>query len=134
MCIRDRLYPAYCKLRRQSPRRKDQARWRDGLHHRLLAADLLDQLELLVERVAAGLDHVEPAIPQRGLDGGRADVRVLSGPDVAGAMLAELEASGIAGRAYVKALEPLLWMEVYAAVADPGALVELLELESPHGP
>jgi len=50
------------------------------------------------------------------------------------AMLAELEASGIAGRAFVKALEPLLWMEVYAAVADPGALVDLLEeLAGRHG-
>ena len=50
------------------------------------------------------------------------------------AMLAELEASGIAGRAYVKALEPLLWMEVYAAVADPDALVDLLdELAGRHG-
>ena len=30
------LYRAYCKLRRQSPRRKDQARCRDGLRHGLL--------------------------------------------------------------------------------------------------
>ena len=50
------------------------------------------------------------------------------------AMLAELEVSGIAGRAYVKVLEPLLWMEVYAAVADPDALGDLLdELAGRHG-
>lgn len=43
------------------------------------------------------------------------------------ALLAELEASArVVGRAYCKAEEPLLWMEVYTGVADPDALVELL--------
>jgi hypothetical protein len=32
------LYRAYCKFRRQSPRRKDQARCREGFHHGLLGA------------------------------------------------------------------------------------------------
>jgi len=51
------------------------------------------------------------------------------------AMLAELEASArIVGRAYCKAEEPLLWMEVYTAVADPDALVDLLgRLAEQHG-
>lgn len=51
------------------------------------------------------------------------------------AMLAELETSArIVGRAYCKAHEPLLWMEVYTAVADPDALVDLLaRLAERHG-
>ena len=51
------------------------------------------------------------------------------------AMLAELEASaGIVGHAYSKSLEPLLWMEVYTAVADRDALVEVLTgLATRHG-
>jgi Domain of unknown function (DUF4936) len=51
------------------------------------------------------------------------------------AMLAELEASAhIVGQAYCKAQEPLLWMEVYTAVADPDALVALLDrLAERHG-
>ena len=50
-------------------------------------------------------------------------------------MLAELEASTqIVGRAYSKTHEPLLWMEVYTAVADPDALVDLLTgLAERHG-
>jgi hypothetical protein len=50
-------------------------------------------------------------------------------------MLAELEASArIVGNAYCKTGEPLLWMEVYTAVADPDALVDLLtRLAERHG-
>jgi len=51
------------------------------------------------------------------------------------AMLAELKTSaGIVGHAHCKASEPLLWMEVYTAVADPDALVEVLTgLAARHG-
>jgi hypothetical protein len=51
------------------------------------------------------------------------------------AMLAELEASaGIVGHVHCKVIEPLLWMEVYTAVADPDALVEVLNgLAKRHG-
>lgn len=51
------------------------------------------------------------------------------------AMLAELAAiAGVAGRAYRKTGEPLLWMEVYTAVADPDALVDRLDrLAARHG-
>lgn len=50
-------------------------------------------------------------------------------------MLAELAAgAGIAGRAYRKTGEPLLWMEVYTAIADPDALVDRLDrLAARHG-
>lgn len=51
------------------------------------------------------------------------------------AMLAELESTvHIVGRAYRKPDEPLLWMEVYTAVADPDALIDLLaRLAGQHG-
>jgi Domain of unknown function (DUF4936) len=51
------------------------------------------------------------------------------------AMLAELEANiGVVGHGYCKADEPLLWMEVYTAVADTDALVNLLSvLAERHG-
>jgi aldehyde:ferredoxin oxidoreductase len=51
------------------------------------------------------------------------------------AMLAELEVGiGVVGHAYRKASEPLLWMEVYTVVADPEALVGLLNrLAERHG-
>ena len=44
------------------------------------------------------------------------------------AMQAELQTcTGIVGRAYSKATEPRLWMEVYNGIADPDALVDLLD-------
>ncbi len=51
------------------------------------------------------------------------------------AMLADLEAGErIAGRAYCKALEPLLWMEVYTGVDDPETLIGRLDpLAAKHG-
>ncbi|MEO8136156.1 MAG: DUF4936 family protein [Betaproteobacteria bacterium] len=50
------------------------------------------------------------------------------------AMQADLEAAGIKGRTFVKAAEPLLWMEVYPAVADPERLIAQLEaLAERHG-
>jgi len=51
------------------------------------------------------------------------------------AMLAELEAGmHVTGRAYCKTGEPLLWMEVYANVADADALVDRLTgLAERHG-
>ena len=51
------------------------------------------------------------------------------------AMLAELEAGArIAGQVYRKAQEPLLWMEVYTAIAEPDTLVDLLDrLAARHG-
>ncbi|MEO7762500.1 MAG: DUF4936 family protein [Casimicrobiaceae bacterium] len=51
------------------------------------------------------------------------------------AMLIALQAAtGITGRIYCKTHEPLLWMEVYCAVADPETLVDTLSgLAEAHG-
>ena len=51
------------------------------------------------------------------------------------AMLVDLAtATGISGRIYRKVGEPLLWMEVYTAVADADALTGVLSaLAAKHG-
>jgi len=51
------------------------------------------------------------------------------------AMLSALRAAtGITGHVFSKTQEPLLWMEVYPAIADADALVDLLDqLAGTHG-
>jgi hypothetical protein len=51
------------------------------------------------------------------------------------ALLAELDATdGIRGRVFRKVHEPLLWMEVYAGLADPDAVMDRVDaLAHKHG-